>query len=163
MTACYWLSSCLLAGFLGIPDVAFPCSQKLVPPPVAASAARYHPNIRWQESSVVSGDFACRGLPQAALAGDTPGAMHVAIFSTGLRRPPDVLAFPVPRRSPTSSKLQVIPLEQLASMARLATGGLPDGLRPQAQCDAIRLDNGEIDAVYIYWNHNSKLFDSWQN
>jgi hypothetical protein len=74
-----------------------------------------------------------------------------------------MLAFPIPRRSPTSSHLQVIPLERLARTVRLAAGGLPDGLRPEAPCDAVRLDDGEVDAIYIYWNHNTTRFDSWQN
>ncbi|MBC1262359.1 hypothetical protein FQK07_14060 [Synechococcus sp. BSF8S] len=163
LTACSWLSGCLLAGFLGIPDVAFSCSLKRDQHPEAASAARYYPNIRWHVSSVVWGDFSCRGLPQAALAGETAGVMHVAIFRTGPRLPPDVLEFSVPLRSPTSSQLQVIPLKRLARMARLAAGGFPDGLRPQAPCDAIRIDDSEVDAAYIYWNYNSKRFSSWQN
>ena len=163
LAARIWLSGFLLVGFFSLPSVAVSCLPETDQAPPGVSAVHYHPSINWQESSVIFGDFGCRGSPQAALIGVTPEAMHVAIFTAGLHRPPVLMPFSNPRRSPTSSQLQVITMERLARTARVATGGLPAGMRPKAPCDAIRLDDGKVDAVYIFWNYKAKRFDSWHN
>jgi hypothetical protein len=95
--------------------------------------------------------------------GTTTDGKQVAIFSYGLTHPPELLQLAYRQQNAGTIRVEVISGKDLARLATLAAGVVPAGLGAWGTCEALRLDDREVDAVYIFWNHRSQQLDYWQN
>lgn len=150
-------------GLIANTSPALSCPQEVIPPQVFEAATRFQPATRWDNRTIVWVDDRCRKQPHAAIVGTTIAGKQVAIFSHGLTHPPELLRLAYRQESAEPVRVKVISGKDLARLAKLAAGVVPAGLGAWGTCEVLRLDDGEVDAVYIYWNHRSQRFDYWQN
>ncbi|MEB3302513.1 MAG: hypothetical protein VKN56_11150 [Cyanobacteriota bacterium] len=139
------------------------CPEVAIPPQVSEAASRYLPETRWDDRTIIWVDVHCHKKPHAAIVGTTTDGKQVAIFSHGLTHPPKLLQLAYRQDNAIRNRVKVISGKDLARLATLSAGVVPVGLGVWDTCEVLRLDDGEVDAVYIYWNHRSQQLDYWQN
>lgn len=127
---------------------------------VQAAAARFNKGVKWRQSSVVVGDFSCRGRPEQAILGASKDSVVIAVFIRGLSKPPELLRYLAPR-DPRSAVLAVEDLDFDPKALEREVGDLPTGLRPSKSCKGLNLSDGRIDSAHIYWNSDEKRFSYW--
>lgn len=150
-------------GLLANSSLAESSPAVVIPPQVSEAASRYSPATRWDDRTIIWVDIRCQQQPHAAIVGTTTAGTQVAIFSHGLSRPPELLQLAYRQAKAETNRVKVISGKDLARLATLSTGVVPPGLGVWGACEALRLDDGELDAVYIYWNHKSQQLNYWQN
>jgi hypothetical protein len=130
-------------------------------PDAAMAAARFTPAVTWQASSLVTGDFSCRGRLEQAVLGIGGDQIVVAVFTDGLMQAPQLLQFPAAMRDPATSTLVVESLDIDLARLRGEIGIAPPGLRPSKTCKGLNLSDGKVDSAHIYWNHEAARFAAW--
>jgi hypothetical protein len=130
-------------------------------PQVASAAKRFYPNAQWQPSSVVTGNFTCRGQKEHAVLGTSPSEIVVAVFVRGLNSKPELLQYSTSARSPNSAILTVEDLDFDAKEFQEQIGPLPEGLKPSKSCVGLNMSDQMIDSAHIYWNRKARRFEDW--
>jgi hypothetical protein len=129
--------------------------------PTVAAATKFIPGVTWKESSVVTGNFSCRGRAERAVLGTNKSEIVVAIFLGTLTEPPVVLRYSAKARDPETSELTIEDGDFEPKQFESEVGYIPDGFRPSKTCKGLNLSDGKIDSAHIYWNHNAKRFSDW--
>lgn len=128
---------------------------------VLAAIFKLQPNLDWQKSSVVVGDFSCRGKNELAILGTNESEIVLAIFLDGLVKAPSLLRYSAKARDPQLVVLMIENGDFDEAELKLMLENVPDGLRSSKSCKWLNLSDGKIDAVHIYWNHKAKRFNDW--
>ena len=149
------MKAALLLLFVCLPCAAAPSSEAL------RAASRAEPHVLWQLSSVVEGDFTCRGKPQTALLGATKSGFAVAVFTRSLKSRPDILRFEPDPRSIKSLNLMVDDLDFANDEYWQEVSALAPGLQASKTCKGLAVSDGEVDSLHIYWNVRAKRFEWW--
>ena len=158
-----WLGNIILVGLIANSSLADSCPEVVIPLQVSEAASRFLPATRWDDRTIVWVDDHCSKQPHAAIVGTTTDGKQVVIFSRGLTHPPELLQLAYRQDNAVTSRVKVISGKDLARLATLSAGVVPAGLGAWGTCEVLRLDDGEVDAVYVYWNHKSQQLNYWQN
>jgi hypothetical protein len=146
----------ILALFVYLPLPAFSQSGQTL-----AAAKKSQPNIDWQKSSAVTGNFSCRGKAEPVILGVSESEIVVAVFLNGLAKPPSLLRYSAKDRDSSTAKLEIEGGDFDVKEFKEMLGEIPDGLRSSKSCKWLNLSDGKIDSVHIYWNHKTKKFSTW--
>jgi hypothetical protein len=146
----------ILALFVCMPLLAFSQSDQTL-----AAAFKFEPNINWQKSSAVAGNFSCRGKAEPAILGVSKSEIVVAVFLNDLAKPPSLLRYSAKVRDSSTVKLTIEDGDFDVKEFHEILGEIPDGLRSSKVCKWLNLSNGKIDSVHIYWNHKTKRLSVW--
>jgi hypothetical protein len=150
------MGACLLASSLASPARAEDAASQ-----VAEAASGFLPGVEWRASSVLEGDFTCRGRVEHAILGVNDRDVVVAIFAEGLERPPEVLGR---SRDVHDPDVAVLALEDMDFEPREfedQVGYVPDGMRPSKTCKGLNLGGGNVDSLHVYWDHDARNFSAW--
>jgi len=128
---------------------------------ITAAAKRIDNAIQWQESSVVVGDFTCKGHSELAILGTSSKEIVIAIFTEGTAKPIEVMRFSGVARSPKSAILAIEPLDFTLQDFRREVGAVPDGLVPSKTCVGLNMTDQMVDSAHIYWHRKRGRFESW--
>jgi hypothetical protein len=108
------------------------------PAEVRAAAERIDAGAAWQESSVLSGDFACDGKLRHAILGSTGRGLMVALFRDDLAQAPELL---------------LLPSGQASALLTADERGPAAHLSPSAACPGLRLGDAAGRRIgRIVWN-----------
>lgn len=130
-------------------------------PAVKKAADQFVGGVTWQAQSVLSADFSCAGRIEHAILGTSDKEIVVAIFTPDLSRAPEVLRFDAAGRQPQAARIRLEDSALTPAEITTLAGSAPTGYRPSATCKGVRLSDAASDAAHIYWDHDSKKFDSW--
>lgn len=125
------------------------------------AAAKFFPGVVWQEESVVTGDFSCRGRTETAILGTSDTQIVVAVFLGGFDRKPEILEYSAEARSAESAVLTVESLDFKVEDFESEIGYLPEGLSPSKTCVGLNMSDQMVDSAHIYWNREAGRFDEW--
>lgn len=128
---------------------------------MVVAASKFVPGVTWKEKSIVIGDFSCRARVERAILGTNKSEIVVAIFLSGLAKPPKVLRYSAKARDPSTSELKIEDGDFDPNEFKNEVGYIPDGLRPSKTCKELNLSDGKVDSAHIYWNHNANGFGDW--
>jgi hypothetical protein len=123
-----------------------------------AAAAKYVSGVSWRSTSVVFGDFSCRGRVERAILGTDRTDIVVAVFLNGTKGRPEVLRYSAKIRNPASAELTT---EDLDYEPKNDPGYDLPGFRRSKTCKGLNLSDGMIDSAHIYWDHKSQRFGDW--
>jgi len=120
-------------------------------------------DVRWNVSSTVFGDFACRGHRDTALYGTSEKSGFVVMIQPSDKgAKTSYLVFATRNREPKNIRLTVESLDFSNDVAfNREVAALAPGLQPSKTCNGLALGDGETDAHHIYWNRAKKAFQSW--
>ena len=142
---------------------------------VLNAAKKFLPAVEWKQESIVSLDFTCRGKRDFAIFGvaeseDVQSKVRtnpkesasavVAVFSSGLRRKPQVF-----RSSVTNTEFSRLTIEDndlTTEDFKGIIGEVPEGYVFSKTCKSLNLADGERDALHIYWNKKRKIIGVWR-
>ena len=127
----------------------------------AAAAFKFQPNIEWQKSSVVAGNFSCRGKTELAILGLSKSEIVVAVFLNDLAKTPSLLRYSGKARDSSTVKLAIEDGDFDVNEFNEMLGEIPEGLRSSKFCKWLNLSDGKIDSIHIYWDHKTKRFSAW--
>jgi hypothetical protein len=122
------------------------------------AATRFVPGISWRTTSVLAGDFSCRGGREQAILGTSRSEIVVAVFVNGINQRPEVLRYSTEMRDPATASLTA---ENLDYDPRTEIGAPLQGFRRSRTCKGLNLSDGKVDAAHIYWNHDARRFEDW--
>jgi hypothetical protein len=141
-----------------LPVVLFAQTTRPVEPSVQSAAAKYVPGVSWRATSVIAGNFSCRGRTESAILGTSESEIVMAVFLNGLNHKPQVLKYSAKVRDAASAMLQT---ESLDFDPGEALGYALPGFRRSKICKGLNLSDGRSDSAHIYWNHESRRLDDW--
>jgi hypothetical protein len=124
---------------------------------VAVAAKAFYPNAKWQERSVLRGDFSCQSKSEVAILGTSDEFIVVAIFISGLDSKPQILKYSAKVRV---AKTAVLAKESL-DLKPDELEDMPEGFKPSKTCSGLNLSDGEVDSAHIYWNTKYRVFTDW--
>lgn len=130
-------------------------------PAVKKAADQFVGGVAWQAQSVLTADFSCAGKTEHAILGTSDKEIVVAIFTPDLKRAPEVLRFEAGGRKPEAAKIRLEDSSLTPAEITTLAGSAPTGYKPSKTCKGVRLSDDASDAAHIYWDHDSKKFDSW--
>ena len=120
-------------------------------------------DVRWNVSSTVFGDFACRGKQDMALFGESKKSGFVVMVQLARKGvKPKYLFFAARGRDPKGLRLTVESLDFSEDVEfKQEISATAPGLQPSKSCRGLALGDDETDANHIYWNRKEKVFQSW--
>jgi hypothetical protein len=125
-------------------------------PSLQVAAAKYLGTAEWRSTSAIAGDFTCNGRTEHAILGIDQSEIVIAIFPGRLDEPPKIL-----RDSARNAQSAKLTMETLDYDLKDLIGGPIPGFQRSPKCQGLVLDDGEIAARHIFWNHVFNEFDSW--
>jgi hypothetical protein len=128
---------------------------------VLAAAQQADPTVTWQPSSLLRGNFTCRGATDVALLGTRPREIVVAVFRAGATTPLQVLRFPEGDRTPDTAILLTESLDIDLQRLRRDIGVVPDGLVRSKTCMGLQMTDQRVDSVHVYWHRQKRRFMAW--
>ncbi len=128
---------------------------------VLSAAKTADRKVRWQDKSLLRGDFTCRGASEFAILGTTPTEIAIAVFRPPSRKPLALLRFSGTARNPGAATLTIEPLDFDIKQLEQDIGFVPDGLQSSKTCLGLNLTDQEIDSAHIYWHRKNRRFESW--
>ncbi|MEO5924923.1 MAG: hypothetical protein ABIR70_13975 [Bryobacteraceae bacterium] len=130
---------------------------------VATAAARFQPEVTWQEKSVIHADFSCQGRREAAILGTTKETIVVAIFINGSAQKPELVTYPQDVFAPTwPLSIEIDGLDYNVKQRAEDLGTPLQGLQRSKTCKGIYLGNHQEDGIHIYWNRVMREFNEWR-
>ena len=129
---------------------------------VLGAANKFMPGITWKESSVVIGDFTCRGRREQAILGighpEAAGPYAIlAVFLDGFNRQPELIRDPVHVAADielTTESLDYEPEDEIGTPLQ--------GFQRSKICKGLNLADNYTDSLHIFWNHDLRHFDLWR-
>ena len=128
---------------------------------VLSAAKTADRTVKWQEKSILRGDFTCRGATEFAILGTTPKEIVVAVFRLPSRKPVDLLRYSGTARNPETAILTIEPLDFDIKQLEQDIGYVPDGLQSSKTCLGLNMTDQMIDSAHIYWHRKNRRFESW--
>jgi hypothetical protein len=126
-----------------------------------AAAEKYYPAATWQSTSLLIGDFSCRGQREAAILGIASTAIVVAVFLDGFNEAPQILEYSTTVRNASSAALATESLDFTLAEIESDIGYIPEGMRSSKTCLGLNMSDQEVDSAHIYWDHNAREFKDW--
>ncbi|MDT9002057.1 hypothetical protein RQP53_22455 [Paucibacter sp. APW11] len=127
----------------------------------AAAAAKLAPGVRWQADSLLRADIDCDGHDDLILLGKGQDELVLLILPDHWHKKP--LWWRQPWRDIALADLQlsVEPLDVSDREFANMQGFVPEGYRRSSSCRGLLLNQGEIDPLHFYWNHQRGQLSFW--
>ncbi len=122
------------------------------------------PDVRWDKTTLVEGDFNGDGTPDFAMIGYKGDGIVLAVrASSGKRRVyrNDFQKFGIG----SSTQAAVCEVPALLSIREQFCNPMDEplpGCRPSEAANSLNLSGGDCDSIHLFWNHKKNRIEWWR-
>jgi hypothetical protein len=131
---------------------------------VAEQIAKTRPDIKWDRSTFVSGDFNDDGKQDYAMVGYKDDGIVLAIRATsahGGRSQTQYLQYRIGINTQAAICEAPAKLQIKKQLCNPMDKQLPE-CKESPTTNSLRLSGGECDAIHLYWNHKETRMEWWR-
>jgi hypothetical protein len=130
----------------------------------AEQIAKTRPDIKWDRSTIVSGDFNDDGKQDYAMVGYKGGGIVLAVRATSAgdgQLQTQYLQYGIGGNSQAAICEAPAKLQVKKQLCNPMDEQLP-GCKQSPTANSLRLSGGECDAIHLYWNHKENRMEWWR-
>ena len=120
--------------------------------------------IKWDDSSIVSADISCDGVPDTAKLGYIENRVRLSV-TIGTSGETQSIEFGLGESGYQGSLCGTDAILKVTDMDYDLVeifGENPEGFKQSKTCKGLNVSAGECDSMHIFWNHKTKHINWWR-